>query len=207
MGAALALLTAMVSTPNASAQSVIYTDQSAYNAAASGLTTTQAALRDPVLTEAYPYYEYISSGSLTVGSITYSAQYPMYLSHDNEYGFYADELTSDLLAPPNPNTTFTISLPGGYNGISFFGYSTLGSVDISVNGGAATDVAVSHTSTPTFLGITDSSPITSLTFSANNAEFTMIIPDTWNPTPTPEPSTMALAGLGGLSLFLYRRRK
>jgi hypothetical protein len=27
------------------------------------------------------------------------------------------------------------------------------------------------------------------------------------PAPTPEPSTLALAGLGGLSLLLFRRRK
>ena len=89
-----------------------------------------------------------------------------------------------------------------YNNIFFYGYFTATrTCDIQVG-----DVLTLSAGSATTLGAFDSpTPTPSDSFVVENNYGTQIGAGTF--APVPEPSTMALAALGGASLLLFRRRK
>jgi hypothetical protein len=147
-------------------------------------------------------------GSVTIGQVTYNST-SLTLFSDSGYGtgnYYLGGSGSDL----------TLSISGGGHDIidlELGVYLGTDSVEITVNGASADTLTISGFPNYTFIGITDSCPITSLTFhDINNpdTEIDIISPESGViglPTPAPEPATLALTLLGGAGLLLIRRRK
>jgi len=84
----------------------------------------------------------------------------------------------------NGSTAWNVMGAGGW-----FGQTTTPAYNYAGGGGPPALTAVSVWTTSTFTGLAGSGGLTGL-----------------NLSPIPEPSTMVLAGLGGLSLLLFRRR-
>jgi hypothetical protein len=103
---------------------------------------------------------------------------------------------------------------GGYKNLDFeVGvFNQADSVTITVNGSSSDTLTVPGAPNSTFIGIMDTTPITSLTFRDNSnpgAEIDILSPASGSislPAPTPEPSLLALGGLGGAVLLYLRRR-
>ena len=134
--------------------------------------------------------------------------------------------TAGRLAPINPNAGVIVPWsPGTTDSIMMVGWSAnMGSswsaVEAILENGFAPPpnacLGVSATGYITTLGTTVSPGSTVFgtgptaqglpIFSLNTQLYAMPLDYSPPPPPTPEPGTLALAGLGGLSLFLFRRR-
>ena len=182
---------------------LIYTDETTFDAAANGVSTFELALVPPVggiSQEVTP--------SLTVGNVTYSDSGGLFLFNDGFYGngvFYLGGFNNDL----------SLSISGDFNAVYFYAglFGGANTADISVNGGTPTEVELPGAPNSSFIGIVDlTAPITSLAFTdANNSEgnsggeFDILAPSYVQPVP--EPSMLALAAMGGLGGLLVRRRR
>ena len=172
----------------------IYNNASSFNAAAPG--NTGYGFPNPGFVDVSPSY--------TDGPLTFSAT-TLTLNNNSRYGNGQTYLAES-------NSAETISLSGA-SAVSFL----LGTVParsqtiaITINGTLVTNLMTSGGAPgTTYIGFTDSSPITSLTFtntSVSGAEIDLLFYQVGGVVP--EPSTWALLGLGSagaLGLTLRRR--
>ena len=181
-----------------------YTDTNLFSAAVAGNSVFTLPLEPP--SDASTYEDV--GGAITIGVVAYQ-QTTLYLYNDGYYGlgtYYLGGSGSDL----------DLSIAGGgYKNIDFgLGvFTESDSVTITVNGSSSDTWTIPGAPDSTFIGITDTAPITSLTFTDNDnpgAEIDILSPASGVitlPDPTPEPSMLALSGLGGAVVLYFRRRK
>jgi hypothetical protein len=182
---------------------IFYTDTNLFATAAAGNSVYTMPLQPPNGDSTTQDV----GATITIGQVTYE-QAALFLYNDGYYGlgtYYLGGSGSDL----------TVSIAGGgYKYIDFeLGvFNKSDSVQITVNGLSSDTLTIPGAPDSTFIGITDTTPITSLTFHDNDnpgAEIDILSPSSGIislPPPTPEPSILALGGLGGLVLLYFRRR-
>ena len=198
----------------AHAQLTTYTDPTAWTAAAPGAVTLQIPDLGP--SESYGF----APSTVTYGDVTFSTDAnlgdgalvnvgstypgrdggPAVLSAQGST-FYAEDI---LITFPSPVTAFGLKW-GTFLGS---GITLIIDGDIFFGNGAATlnynDTSTAF-STPDFTGATDTTPFSSVlvgTFYTDTLDISSV---SYLPAPVPEPSALALMGIGGLLFALHRR--
>ncbi len=193
---------------SASAATVFYTNQAAWNAAVSG----------PSVVENYESYgwsnpggdQLVNNGSITLGGITYSFPDQLFgvgpnLNYSASYllgNSYLEWQTSPnqmLISWTNPVTAGAFNFGGFYGNAGINLSVTLG------NGDAATGTTQQNAFS--FFGIITDTPFNTMTLNAdqNYIVFDNLTYATGAPA-VPEPSTLALIGVGIAGLVISRRR-
>jgi hypothetical protein len=183
----------------AQAGTITYDSQTAFTAAAIGVTTYifPAPSTPPFVAVPSPY---------TMGPLTFTSD-PLFLVNDNAYKTgnpYLDAFPTDGLA---------ISLAGAtalaFDIGSFAGQSVTFTVD--ANGVLAGTFTTPGGPVPVFFGITSSDPITSLTLTENDQgfqnEIDILKSQVGSAAATPEPSTIALLCTGLLGMAGATKRR
>jgi len=211
---ALALASLIAPAPNAFASVITYADQAAFNAATTGVTSIGFEGIAPT----DDFTAYGPGGSLTLSGTTFTAAGPADLFVNSSTYYFATfgvgyNLGSGdyLLVGNNSPATLEVQLPGGFTAIAF----DIGTFDdptsqitITLSSG---DVLTTSAPIPSvsFVGFTSTTPITSLeiAISGGDRQDTLSIDNFQFGTAVPEPSTLALAGLGGFGLLISARRR
>ena len=190
----IAVAAVAASVAQAHAGTVTYSSQAAFNAATTGVTSynipTPAGSGQRV------------SSPYTISPLTFSVRSGESLSLQND-GFYGAGQTY-LEANSSSSANENIALAGasalGFTVGTFNGADT---VSVDVNG-----VLASTFSTPggspdsVFFGVTDTTPITSLSFSLADSEIDILnfqVGSLASPSPVPEPSSLVLLATGILA--------
>ena len=185
------------SVAQAHAGTVTYNSQAAFNAATTGVTSYNIPAPAGVLQ--------LVSSPYTISPLTFSVRSDesLFLANDGVYG--AGQTYLEAFAYSGPASE-NIALAGasalGFTVGTFFGADT---VSVDVNG-----VLASTFSTPggspdsVFFGVTDTTPITSLSFSILRPEIDILNFQVGSlgspsPSPVPEPSSLVLLGTGILA--------
>jgi len=186
----------------------IYTSESAWAAAVSGITTVNFEGIAPV--NSYQAY----SGSTVVGGLTFSTDGALFVIGDNFYGFGVATLSGQ--GPGTSNTDhLSVTLPTAVTAIGFDFIVDPGTVTVTLSDGVTDQLTAANSPSTLFFGVTAVSGITSVDISEpyslaaaslNLSDFSYA---TANPVATPEPrsSILLVALLGAFGLVMHRRRR
>jgi hypothetical protein len=195
----------------ARADLIFYQDRASFNAASTNRTVVDFEGLAPSSTS-FAYFP--TPPGLTLSGANFNIGNPLPGDGLNPTGkdFYAPTIyPSDFLVPSastRNGTDLDITLPGGFTAIGL----DLG----SFNGGTFTfllSTGDTFTETPasfggeSFIGFTSTVPITSLRISIAGRDVPVLDNFTFGAAVVPEPGTLALFGVGGLSLLVWGRRR
>ena len=210
----------------AHAQLTTYTDPTAWTAAAPGAVTLQIPDLGPIVSYGF------APSTVTYGDVTFSTDAnlgdgalvnvgstypgrdggPAVLSAQGS-DFYAEDI---LITFPSPVTAFALNY-GYFNGTPVLFTLDVGNNDTMYTlgnypyfdeqspGTLNYNNLSTAFSTPDFAGATDAMPFTSVLVWASYPDVLDISSVSYLPAPVPEPSVLALMGIGGLLFALHRR--
>ena len=183
------------------AQVITYDDPANFVAASTGDTSYSFPDEGSFQQVASPY---------TLGPLTFSSTnstYALYIGDDGVYGSGQTYLDTFPSNPGPVNSTITLN---GATALAFTVGTEEGAqtVTVDVNGIPATIIATSGAPTSQFFGITDSIPITSVSFStSDNYFFDVLNFEVGSAVPEPSTWMMMCSGLGMLVGFRCLRWK
>lgn len=200
------IVLAAVFVPSLRAATMTYNSSSGFAAATVGMTQY-----DFPTTFASPTTRTYSVGPLTFLQGVSGSPDGSYYATFNDGLYGANQSYLELTNTTSMTEIETILLGTPAKALGFQIGGDGGSYTVAVNGTAiASFTTPSSSNTPlpsVFFGVTDTTPITSISFSTNAINTDTLFVEVGSIAPTPEPSTLALLGTGILSTFGVLRRR
>ncbi|MBX9579254.1 MAG: PEP-CTERM sorting domain-containing protein [Gemmataceae bacterium] len=211
--APLAAVVAAALTAGPTAAAVLYTDRAAFEADATSLTLID--FNDQVVPpDTFTFYP---GATVTLSGVTFTGNSNLYTvdpAFVGDYDLGDGVVLSFQQADPGPQV-LTIDLPAGTTAVGFDFGIAFGTADFTFTLASGEEfvlsAAVAPTDDPTFAGFIADTPIASVTVTVPVDSFTAPLIDRFvfgtGVAAVPEPTSLALVGMGAAGLVGYARRR